>query len=67
MHTSLGSHITQKILQALLCVRNQAHVFTKLTQDRQCTYKLTMRRVRETIVVLEKEYVLHTVCVCVCV
>jgi predicted exporter len=40
-------------------------------QDRQCTYKVTLRSVRITIVAVEKQYVLNilslSVCVCVCV
>jgi hypothetical protein len=38
-------------------------------QDRQCIYNVTMMRLREIIVVVEKQYVLHilSVCVCVCV
>jgi hypothetical protein len=30
---------------------------TKLRQDRQCTYNVTLRRVRATIVVVEQQYV----------
>jgi hypothetical protein len=33
-------------------------------QDRQCTYNVTLRRVRETMVAMEKQYVLHVLCVC---
>jgi hypothetical protein len=35
-------------------------------QDRQCTYDLTFRSVRVTIVTVEKQEVLHILCVCVC-
>ena len=35
-------------------------------KKRQCTYNVTMRRVRAIIVVVEKQWVLHIVCVCVC-
>ena len=35
-------------------------------QDRHCTYNVTMRRVRATIVAVEKQYVLHNPSVCVC-
>jgi hypothetical protein len=34
------------------------------TQDRQCTYNVTPRRVRVTIVIVEKQEVLHIVGVC---
>jgi hypothetical protein len=30
-----------------------------VAKDRQCTYKLTLRRVRETIVAMEKQKLLH--------
>jgi len=36
-------------------------------QDRQFMYNVTLRRVRATIVAVEKQYVLHNLCVCVCV
>jgi len=31
-------------------------------QDRQCTYNVKLRRVRATIVAVEKQYVLRTTC-----
>jgi len=34
-------------------------------QDRQCTNNVTMRRVTTAIVSVEKEWVLHYLCVCV--
>jgi len=40
---------------------------TKREQNSQCTYNVTLRRVRVTIVVVEKQSVLHILCVCVCV
>ena len=33
-------------------------------QDRQCTYNVTLRRFRATIVAVEKQYVLHILSVC---
>jgi len=36
----------------------------ELTRDCQCTYDVTMRRFRATIVVVEKQKVLHIVCIC---
>jgi hypothetical protein len=33
-------------------------------EDRRCTFTVKMRRVRVTIVVVEKQYVLHTQSVC---
>ena len=30
-------------------------------------YKVTLRRIRATIVAVEKKWVLHSLCVCVCV
>ena len=38
------------------------HTLTK--QDRQRTYNVTMRRVRATIVAVEKQYVLQILSVC---
>jgi hypothetical protein len=35
-----------------------------VTQDRQCIYNVTMRRVPATIVVVEKKLVLNIVSVC---
>ena len=35
-------------------------------QDRQCTYNVTLRRVRASIVVVEKQWVLHNLSVCIC-
>jgi len=35
-----------------------------LKQDRQCTYDVTLRRVRETIVAVEKQEVLLILSVC---
>jgi hypothetical protein len=34
-----------------------------MEQDRQCTYNVTLRRVRVTIVVVEKQY--YILCVCI--
>jgi hypothetical protein len=40
---------------------------TCIEQNRQCTYNVTSRRVQETIVAVEKQYVLHIgLCVCAC-
>jgi hypothetical protein len=36
-------------------------------QDRQCTYNVTFRHVHETIVAVEKQWILHSLCVCVVV
>jgi len=36
----------------------------RLIQDRQCTYNVTLRRVRATIVTVEKQRVLHKLSVC---
>ena len=33
-------------------------------QDRQCTYNVTMRRVRATVVAVERQYVLLILSVC---
>jgi len=33
-------------------------------KDRQCTYNLTVRRIREAIVAVEKQYVVHILGVC---
>jgi hypothetical protein len=42
------------------------HIAPDLQQDKQCTYNVTLRRVRVTIVAEEKQYVLHILSVCVC-
>jgi len=36
-----------------------------LSQDRQCTYDVTLRRCRASIVAVEKQLVLHILRVCV--
>ena len=36
-------------------------------QDRQCTYKVKLRRFRATIVAVGEQWVLHNLSVCVCV
>jgi len=36
----------------------------KTEQARQCTYNVTSRRVRATVVVAEKQYLLHILSVC---
>jgi len=35
-------------------------------QDMQCTYNVTLRRVRLTIFVVEEQWVLHNASVCIC-
>ena len=35
-------------------------------QDRQCTCNATLRHVRATIVAVEKQWILHTLSVCIC-
>jgi ABC-type polysaccharide/polyol phosphate export permease len=42
------------------------HVF-QYERDRQCVYNVTSRRARETIVVVENQYVLLILSVCVCI
>ena len=37
----------------------------KQQHDSQCTYNVTFRRVRATIVVVEKQWVLHNLSLCV--
>jgi len=37
-----------------------------MQQDRQCTYNVTLRSVRATIVAVEKQWVLHNLGVCIC-
>jgi len=39
----------------------EEHVYV---QDRQCTYNVTLRRVRVTTVAVEKQQVLHILSVC---
>jgi len=39
---------------------------SKFKEDRQCTYNITLRRVRATNVAVEKQWVLHSLSVCVC-
>ena len=40
--------------------------FTReITQERQCAYVVTLKRVRATVVVVEKQQVLHIPSVCV--
>ena len=47
---------------------NAILAFNTQQQYRQCAYNVIMRNVHETIVAVEKQYVLHiSVCVCVCV
>jgi len=41
-----------------------AFAWKELQQDRQCTYNVTLRRVRTTIIAMEKQYVLHILSVC---
>jgi hypothetical protein len=36
-------------------------------QDRQCAYNVTLKRVRATIVAMEKQYVISILRVCVCI
>ena len=45
----------------------RAVFLSKSQQDRQCTYNVTWRRFRATIVALEKQWLIHDLCVCVCV
>ena len=35
-------------------------------QDRQCTYNVTLRRIRAAIVAVEKHWVLQNLSVCIC-
>ena len=47
-------------------VTARRHIAPVLQQDKQCTYNVTVRRVRVTIVAEEKQYLLHILSVCVC-
>jgi hypothetical protein len=38
-----------------------------LCQHRQCSYNVTLRRAHAVIVIMEKQYVVHSASVCVCV
>ena len=43
------------------------HKINQVTkQASQCTYNVTLRRVRATVVVAEKQWVLHNLSVCIC-
>ena len=46
--------------------RNRLISILALQRDRQCTYNVTSRRVRPTIVVVAKQEVLHNLSVCIC-
>jgi len=39
-------------------------VFSYIKQDRQCTYNVTLRHVRATIVAVERQQVLYIVSLC---
>jgi len=39
-------------------------LFVKFKQDRQCTHNIILRRIRATIVAVEKQRVLHILSVC---
>jgi hypothetical protein len=41
--------------------------FIIFKRAKQCTYNVTLRRVRSNFVAVEKQHVLHHLCVCVCV
>jgi DNA-binding XRE family transcriptional regulator len=40
-------------------------MYRKYNKDRQCTYNVTLGRIRVTIFAVEKQKVLHSLCVCV--
>ena len=43
-----------------------ASIRNQYKQDRQCMYNVTLRRVRATVVAVEKQWVLHHLSVCIC-
>jgi hypothetical protein len=45
---------------------NHLVYFGILQQDRQCMYDVTLRRIHETTITVEKQYYIF-LCVCVCV
>jgi hypothetical protein len=53
--------ITQCGTAVMFCHLREHH----MGQDKQCTYNVTQRRVRATIVAVEKQWVLRNLCVCV--
>jgi len=60
--TLIFSHVKRKLAsQLLLLPENYLHQFK---QERQYSYNVTLRRVRATIVAVEKQYVLHILSVC---
>jgi hypothetical protein len=48
-------------------VCSQVPLGHNIIQDKQCTYNVTLRRIRAATVVVEKQWVLHNLSVCVCV
>jgi len=48
-------------VELVLIVVENMSLFTKLLiqQGRQCTYNVILRRVRDSIVTVEKQYILH--------
>jgi len=43
---------------------NMPYRFAKNKKDRQCTYQVTLKRVRATVVAVDEQKVLHSLCVC---
>ena len=57
------------VFSVLFCVVTDVNKFdlrlaTNDKKDRQCTYNVTLRRLRVTIVAVEKQYVFHMLIVC---
>jgi hypothetical protein len=62
----LGVHPIAVNKYIILCIiaKYVQRVRRQVSQDRQRTYNVTLRPVRATIVVVEKQLVLHVVSVC---
>jgi len=54
--------------QHLVCIRKvqSVHYSAEITQDTQCRYNVTMRRVRATIVAVVRQRVTNILKVCLC-
>jgi hypothetical protein len=60
------SFLRRTLLNGVGTVRNcKCGLAQRIQQDRQCTYNVTLRRVPATIVVVQKQYYILYVCVCV--
>jgi len=66
IHCQMAESMRKKKVKAFVKVLISSPAWKEHKQDRQCTYNVTVRHIRETTGAVEKQRVLDNLSVCIC-